>query len=239
MEPPAAICFDMGYTLLRHSYDARPALTELLVAEGHAVDPEALAGALLEARAHYLAAVRSGRDFETSMPAAVEFWTEYTSRILDRVGVPAAAHAELSRRSFTRAWSPDAWEPFPEVPATLRELRRRGTRMAVISNFVDTLHALCARHDLTQFFETVVCSTEVGLMKPDPRIFALAARRLEVAAEAVWYVGDSYWADVLGARAAGMTPVWLDRDGAVERPDCVAIRRLDELLPLLDREAAA
>ena len=60
-------------------------------------------------------------------------------------------------------------------------------------------------------FATVVVSGEVGVAKPDPAVFGLVLGALGVGPERVWHVGDSLEADVAGARAAGLTAVWLNR----------------------------
>jgi HAD superfamily hydrolase (TIGR01509 family) len=232
---PEAICFDMGYTLMRHRHSYGDLLTSL----GHAPDPERLESGFRAARELYYRATREGRDFESTMEAAVEFWREYNELILAALDIDPALRPRLSDRISEVAWGPEAWEPFPEVEATLIEPRRRGLKMAVISNFTDTLEAVCELHRLTPYFDTIVCSVKVGAMKPDPRIFQRAVRRLGTDPARTWHVGDNYWADVLGARAAGLVPVLIDRDGAVPRPDCVTIDGLGRLLELLDGEAAA
>ena len=66
------------------------------------------------------------------------------------------------------------------------------------------LEALRIRH----LFDCIVLSEEVGVEKPDPRIFHHAASLLEVAPERSLHVGDSYDADVVGARNAGMMACW-------------------------------
>lgn len=70
---------------------------------------------------------------------------------------------------------------------------------------------------IEQRFAHVVTSGELGFAKPDPRIFAEAARRFAARLDACAYVGDRIRTDAVGATTAGMTGVWLDR-GAVE-PD--------------------
>ncbi len=54
----------------------------------------------------------------------------------------------------------------------------------------------------------------VGVAKPDAAIFGLALDMLAVSAAETWYVGDSLHTDVAGARAAGLTAVWLNRHGS-------------------------
>jgi putative hydrolase of the HAD superfamily len=239
MAQPRAILFDLGYTLLRH-HPAGPRLYQGILAEqGFPVDEQQMADASQLARQFYVDATRSGRDFEVSMEEAVAFWDEYNTLILERVGVPRERQRELSELIYTTAWQPEAWTVFPETVPTLQDLRARGFRMAVVSNFVDTLQAVCALHQLTPYFDTIISSVEARAMKPDPRIFRIATRRLGVDAADAWHIGDNYWADVLGARAAGITPVLVDRDNACPRPDCMTVTSLTELLELLDQEAAA
>jgi putative hydrolase of the HAD superfamily len=59
----------------------------------------------------------------------------------------------------------------------------------------------------------VVASGELGVAKPDPRIFAHAVERFGLAADEVVYVGDRILVDALGAAAAGLIGVWIDREG--------------------------
>jgi putative hydrolase of the HAD superfamily len=233
----------MGYTLLRHSPTGPELYRRVLGSLGHDFDLDLIEAAHAPARELYIRATREGRDFEASMDLAREFWTEYNLLVLRGLGLDGARLAELGEAVYTSAWSPDAWQPFPDALPVLEELRRRGIRMAIVSNFVDTLPALCRRHGLTEYFDVIVASVEAGAMKPDPRIWRVALRRLGVDAADAWHIGDNYWADVLGARAAGLEPVFLDRDGAVPRADCARIANLEELVTMVaaveDAEAAA
>lgn len=96
------------------------------------------------------------------------------------------------------------------VDAALSRLRAAGYRLAVVSNSEGTVEAMLADVGLRHHFETVLDSAVVGLVKPDPRIFALALSRLGVAAADAVMVGDSPSADVGGARAAGVRAALLD-----------------------------
>ncbi len=81
----------------------------------------------------------------------------------------------------------------------------------MISNWDQRLPLLLKRLGLTPFFDAVVTSSEVGVEKPDGRIFTEALRRLEVEPGEALHVGDSPLDDVEGAIAAGMEAVRLDR----------------------------
>ena len=89
----------------------------------------------------------------------------------------------------------------------LRRLARR-FRLGVVSNSYGNMTALLADGDLGPF-DVVVDSVEVGLAKPDPAIYALAAERLALAPGEILHVGDSWERDVVAAAAAGMRVAWL------------------------------
>lgn len=243
MRRPRAICFDMGYTLLRHAPTGPELYRQTLASLGYSLDLAVIEQAHAPARALYVRATREGRDFESSMDSARQFWTEYNALVLGALGLERDRIAEVGEVLYTTAWSASAWQPFPDTIPTLQALREMGIRMAVVSNFVDTLPTLCRRHGLSEYLDVVIASVDAGAMKPDSRIWEVALRRLGVAADDAWHVGDNYWTDILGARAAGLEPVWVDRDGAVPHPDCARVEDLAGLLPLVreveGEEAAA
>jgi putative hydrolase of the HAD superfamily len=123
------------------------------------------------------------------------------------------------------------FRPYPEVPGVLAALRDRGVARVVVSNWDVSLHDVLERTDLRPLVDAVVTSAEFGAAKPDPAIFA---RALEiaggVAAADALHAGDDLDADVGGARAAGITPVLVARDGAAAPPGVRTIPSLDGLL---------
>ena len=243
MRRPKAICFDMGYTLLMHAPTGPDLYQRVLADCGIEVGLKALAEATAPAHEHYIRSVREGRDFEASMESALSFWAEYNAIILAGLDVPAEQHPALAERIYTTAWQPQNWQIFPDVMTTLEALRDEGIRMMIISNFVDTLRAVCELHQVAPFFEDIIASVDAGAMKPDSRIFRLALGRLGVEPEEAWHVGYNYWADVLGSRAVGMIPVLVDRERSVPNPDCLVVHSLDELVGIVrgaeESEAAA
>jgi putative hydrolase of the HAD superfamily len=127
----------------------------------------------------------------------------------------------------------------PDVRAALEELRADGYRMGLVSNI--SLRADLMRDDLgalglDRFLDASVFSSEVGIRKPDPRIFREALARVGAEPAAGVFVGDRLVDDVSGARAVGMRGVQTrqfrqESDPDIE-PDAV-IDRLDELRPVL------
>lgn len=107
----------------------------------------------------------------------------------------------------------------PHVAEMLDDLARRGIRSGVISNIGWSGAALAERiHRLLpgNRFEFILASSDYGVRKPDPLLFQVALTKAGLAAEDVWYCGDSVANDVMGAHAAGIFPV-LYQDGTVEK----------------------
>ncbi|MFW6156789.1 MAG: HAD family hydrolase [Armatimonadota bacterium] len=126
----------------------------------------------------------------------------------------------------TRVW------PFPETEQCLRELA--GDRLlGVLSNGMSLLGEL----GIEGFFEHTIYALELGLYKPDPAIFGHAMSLAGAESGECLLVGDNRICDVVGARDAGWTAVWLNRDGRLwdidaEPPELV-ITSLAELPPMI------
>ena len=123
-------------------------------------------------------------------------------------------------------------EPDLEATSVLFALKTAGLRMAVVSNTEDgRVKESLALADLAAHFECVIDSHVVGRSKPNKEIFQFALAELGVKPHDAAYVGDSYGYDVLGARAAGLHPILLDRmDAYTSEPELTTIRSLTELI---------
>ena len=133
----------------------------------------------------------------------------------------------------------------PEVLATLEELRRAEYRMGLVSNISlrpDLMRADLERMGLAQYLDATVFSSEVGVRKPDPRIFQEALDRLRVEPPETVFVGDRLYDDVSGAQAVGMRSVltrqFRQEDDPEYAPDAM-IAHLSELPKALGRMAAS
>ena len=129
-----------------------------------------------------------------------------------------------------------AWRVFPDAPGALREVRARGLRVGIVSNFDARLAGLLDGLDVAPLLDCVVHSTRAGAAKPDPAIFRAALDALGVAAASAMHVGNDVVADVEGARAAGLQAVLLARDGHLPQlpAGVTCIRTLAELGSTLD-----
>ena len=160
-----------------------------------------------------------------------EVWRQRSAELFRQWGADlpaergADAHADLHAKA----------KPYPEVVAALRELSSRYD-LAVLSDADDDfLLSNMRRHGLQ--FETVVSSEALRAYKPHVSLFNDACARLGVQPSEAVYVGDTPWADIEGARHAGLRAVWINRHG-VEWPEDIGrpqheIATLAELAALL------
>ncbi len=125
------------------------------------------------------------------------------------------------------------FRPYPGLHRVLDELGARNYHLHVLSNNSSILPLQLGLIGITDYFDTVSWSEEMGFEKPDPRIFALVLERIGAGPEEAVYVGDSLAADVLGAEGAGITPIHADHRR--RRPDGshLRIESLPDLLDLL------
>jgi putative hydrolase of the HAD superfamily len=205
-----AITFDVTGTLL-HSPRLGELYAEVLTRHGIPVPPSEAARLIRLVWQELACSATPGRDrFRAHPEGARGFWQRFLERVAEHLEAPLPsrfAAAEL----FHRFGSPEAWEVYPEVPGVLAALRDQGLRLGIISNWDERLPSLLDQLGLTPYFEAVVISSEIGVEKPDRRIFAEALTRLRVEPGAALHVGDSPLEDVEGAIAAGMEAVRLDR----------------------------
>lgn len=97
--------------------------------------------------------------------------------------------------------------PFSDTVETLNELKRRGVRLAVVTNSGrSATMGILDRHRLTSYFEFVLTRDDVERLKPDPDGLARAVSRFSLPASSILFVGDSAL-DILAARRAGLKMV--------------------------------
>lgn len=158
-------------------------------------------------------------------------YIDYFNGLRERWDWPA--DNELLWKEFQRRF-PFYSVLFPETKAVLRELKRRGYRLGVITNgAMPQQHLKVDDVGLRPLLDVVLVEGEEGVGKPRAEVFLRAARRLCVAPENCVYVGDYPPNDIVGAQAAGMTPLYIDVYGRNLCPD--GVEAITSLTDLLDR----
>lgn len=188
-----------------------------------------------EAHYHGVAALDDFQDGDRSI------WHAYNRAYARVCGVPPGdvdAAVEVLLEEFQRG---DVWtRVIPGSRDALEDLAALGVRLAVVSNADGTVEEQLRADAICQVgpgpgvpVDVVLDSTVVGVSKPDPAIFRLALDALDLEAGDVIHVGDTPAADVVGARAAGVTPVLVDPYDLHADVDCVRVRSLAGVVSML------
>ena len=168
------------------------------------------------------------------MGAYVDFW-QVTGEGLDfALAANGIEDAELRQRLMDLYLDLDA---YPDVPGALDALRAGGKKTAILSNGAPAmLRAAVESADLGARLDAALSVDELGIFKPDPRVYQLAVDRLGVAAGRICFVSTNGW-DAAGAAYFGFKVAWLNRFG--QQPErlpgtpAATIETLDELPDLL------
>ncbi len=225
------ILFDYGNTLVRVR-DGATVLKEVLAVLGHEIDAgDALKG--MEAFTQHWHKHYSG------LPRG-ERWTEKIrldcdKAILQAIGLGRDQDA-LAREVAQRWDLCERQGPYEDVKPTLEILEKMGLKLGVLSQNPMTgrqLNKDLKTRLIATFFSVVLTSEDAGYDKPDPRFFEIGCKMIKLKNTELWYVGNRYHEDVVGARNAGITPVLVER-GRRHRPrDCLAVTSLLSLPSLL------
>jgi FMN phosphatase YigB (HAD superfamily) len=226
-----AIFFDLDGTL-RHSVPSGgEVFTDYVITLGLQVNEESRLQAMRWEHFYWASSVDLRDDLLAHSFDTENFWIEYSRRRLIAMGAVAEWAVEFAPKismHMGEVYKPDSIVP-EDVRRTLPQLKESGYILGVISNRDKPFQDVLDDHGIGEFFDFSLAAGEVNIFKPEPGVFEHGLRRVNVSAQEVIYVGDNYYADVVGARAAGLQPVLYDPLGVFPDPDCAMIKSFDEL----------
>jgi putative hydrolase of the HAD superfamily len=232
MSAPEAVLLDAGGVFLLPEHD------RILAAIARA---ECSASADVLDDAHYRGASRFTTDLDVEGDWA-GCWQQYLELYVEECGIAEEDRAEVHLHLDSEFADAALWlRVIPGCRDGIRALADAGVRLGVISNADGLIGERLRQLEILQVgpglgveVECVIDSGDVGVMKPDPRIFTIALDAMAVEADDAWYVGDMPGIDVVGARRAGLRPVLMDPLGLHHDAD---YDRTDSLSDLATRIA--
>lgn len=217
------VFFDVGNTLLKPHPSFEAVCKDVLEGFGlSATDEELRRGAGVADR-YYEERYWKDDTFWANEIDASEMWGEMYALMLEEIGIDGDRH-EIGKAIYDSFGHGDRWRPYEDVLPVMESLREEGYRLGLISNWDSRLAKLCFDMGLDRYLDSVVSSATIGLIKPDPSIFEVALERLGVEAHQALHVGDHYYADILGARSAGIFAVLIDRFDSGHSEDAQVVR---------------
>jgi HAD superfamily hydrolase (TIGR01549 family) len=204
---PALVLFDLDDTVFDHSLTCRAALARLrrlhpFLRRTPLHEQSQTYGELLGTTYRRVMLGRRSPD---------DARRERFVRLARRAGrsITAVEAEELSRTY--RAFYRELRRPVPGAPAAVRRWHQRALVSIVTNNTLEEQREKLRFLGIEDAVDQLVVSAEVGVAKPDPRIFRIALGRAGVAPEETVMVGDSWSSDVIGARRSGIRPIWFNR----------------------------
>ena len=233
-----AVFFDVGNTLLSPHPSVVEIVRDVCERRGTLVTEDCLREHAPRAEATLRHSAKANPHTWSDEQAIQSIWKAFFTEMLRHClsGATPREIEECARECQLVFDSAGSYALYADVAPVLDALHAQGLTLGVISDWGIGLGLILRHHDLVRYFDFAVVSAAVRLAKPDPALFETALRRADAIPDYALHIGDSYVLDVLGARAAGITPVLLDRTGTVDPEviDCVVARDLYGLLDLLE-----
>ena len=225
MSPVRAVFLDFGGTLADRQPSEWSILVRTCAEHGRRLTRREIDhGRMLADRSHrsiqFLTA--EGMDF---------FWPEWFRLILANLGVDDSR--AIAEETYARMGKETSVVLYDDVMDALRALEERDLCLGVVSNFNCILEARCRRLGIADYFDFILASDLIGSGKPKPLIFNLAVAEAGFQAGECIHVGDSYGADYMGARDAGLQALLLNRSGQEVGQDCPTISDLGGIVEYL------
>ncbi len=231
-----AVIFDFGGTLFTYEPSNTQLITEVGALFGYNISPSdpRLIQAFLK-QEEQLARRWAANWPDSRKDLTKEDWIQLNQALLDELGiVHPIANGVLQYKFQDRKCH---YNIRPELKGILSLLKQQGIKLGIISNTdeegAELRRRLLVEHDLTDYFDVILFSSECREYKPSPEIFQTALRILHISDPFnVVYIGDSIVIDVKGAQHAGLRAVLFHPGNGISDPVLI-IHNLQELVYLL------
>ena len=203
-----AVLFDLDDTLHDDTTSYQSAAEEVAreVAAQHGIDALALKAAYVAEAEGFWKRLSAAQLATKLAGVRSQMW----HAALNRVGLDDLDLAHRSATSYN-LYRKKYLTLFPGAVEVLRTLRDRGKRLGLLTNgFSETHREKIALLQIGELFDAIFIADEVGMLKPDPLLFAHACTTLGVATMNGAMVGDRYERDIRGALDAGLYTIWLN-----------------------------
>lgn len=232
--PIKAILFDLDNTLRHHFPTGVQVFMDYLASRGlHFSDEEKTRAERWE-HFYFANSLEIQQDKKLYKDEG-EFWVNYSKRRLVALGMHHPQAAEIApdvSAHMGEHYKPEVYVP-EEVPFVLATLKDAGYILGVVSNRDEPYHEELKSLSLDPYFGFSLAAGEINAFKPDPRIFERGLELAGTSAQETMYIGDNYYADIVGSQRAGLTPVLYDPGTLFPDAECAVIQSFVELPDLL------
>jgi HAD superfamily hydrolase (TIGR01549 family) len=225
------VIFDMDGTLIQHTWQLSQ-ICQTLFAEFAA----------------QLAPATEEEFFDCYWEKSMDMWHMMVDGVIDGETAAVYGYANTLRQlgqdpglgeAMLHAWRKIVLEeavPFEDTYRVLDAVRQKYTTGILSNGFTILQRQKITKYNLADYVDFTLISEEAGCHKPDKQIFFKALKLAGPARpDEALYIGDNPEADIIGARSAGLTPIFINTNNYADPPaGVVQINTLSELLPLLN-----
>ncbi len=230
-----AVLFDLDGTLRHHLPSAGEVFVEHVRSLGLSVSEEDHIRAEHWVHFYFAYSPEIQADAKIFKDDQKGFWLNFTQRRLAAYGIRPTRAVELAPQ--VSVYMGEAYKPqvhvHEEAHTLLKFLKESGYMLGVVSNREDPYQAEMQDLKLDSYFQFFLAGGELNSFKPDALIFKRALELAGTSASETMYVGDNYFADIVGSHRAGLMPVLYDPISLFPDADCAVIKSLAEIPALL------
>ena len=230
-----AILFDLDGTIRHHLPSGGEVFVEYARSIGLQISEEDKIRALHWEHFYFAYSPEIQGDSITYKDDRAGFWVNFTRRHLVALGTHPSQATQLAPK--VSAYMEEFYKPEVYVPqdayTLLAFLKEEGYILGMVSNREKPFQEELIKLKLDYHFKFSLAGGEVNSYKPDRVIFERALELAGTSAPETMYVGDNYFADIIGSQRAGLTPVLYDPISLFPSADCTVIKSFAELPELL------
>ncbi len=232
---PPAILFDLDDTILSFGVladDAWKRVVEHYIPQLPGIATETLLPALLEQRDWYWSDPERHRRGRLGIDDA---YGEIVRHAFGLLGITEAGVARRLAEAYGKERGSEI-KPFPGAVDTLRAIRDKGVKMALVTNGDrETQRGKIDDHNLERFFDCIIVEGEFGVGKPNDEVYLHAMQTLGVGPNETWMVGDNFEWEVVAPKRLGLTAIWVDSraEGLPAAPPVLPDRIISSITELI------
>jgi putative hydrolase of the HAD superfamily len=236
MKKIKAVLFDLDGTLFHHLPSSGEVFVEHIRSLGFEISEADRVRAEHWTHFYFAHSPEIQADSKTFGDNSKGFWTNFIRRRLAASGIHPDQSIKLAPKVSTymsKAYKPNIHVP-EDAHTLLKFLKESGYALGMVSNRESPFQEEMKKLNLDCYFEFFLSGGEINSFKPDTLIFERALELAGTSAQETMYIGDNYFADIIGSQRAGLMPVLYDPRSLFPEADCAIIKSFAEIPALLN-----
>mgnify|MGYP006295994157 CR=1 FL=1 len=230
----STILFDLDGTLCHHSPSSLDVILQILLEKGleRFQNPQTWRKTRHWSQYYWAQSPEVLEDIAVYGDLTETFWDHYLWKKLIVIGCTEEEANQLLpeiQSLMEERYHPESFIPEDIMP-TLNALREKDFTLGLVSNRSEPFHDEIEKLGLAGFFDFAFTAGEVGVWKPDKEIFQHALTQAQSIPKEAIYIGDNYYADIVGAQQAGLEAILVDPQRVFPKATCRVIDSVSELV---------